>query len=93
MTLKAKRPTPTSKTIEASAASGVKENAPPVSASAEALLLALALAVALAVAVAVALALDMALCMALADASGQAPSGSKAVSGSVPKSTLPPGLK
>ncbi len=77
MTLKAQRPEPISKTIEASAARGVKENAPPVSASAEALLIALALA--LAVAVAVAVALDMALGMALADASGQTASGSNAV--------------
>jgi hypothetical protein len=43
MTLKARRPAPTSK---ASGASGVKENAPPVSASAEALLLTLAVALA-----------------------------------------------
>jgi hypothetical protein len=77
----------TSKIIEASAASEINEKAPPVSASADALLLVLALA--LAVAVAVAVALDM----ALADASGQTPSGSNAVCGSVPKSTLPPGLK
>jgi hypothetical protein len=82
MILNARRPVPTSK---ARGASGVGEKAPPVSASAEALLLALAVADALAVALAVAL--------DVADASGQTPSGSNAVCGSVPKSTLPPGLK
>jgi hypothetical protein len=79
MTLRARRPVPTSK---ASGASGVKGKAPPVSASAEALLLALALAVALALA--------DALAEAEAGISGQTPSGSKAVCGFVPKSTLPP---
>ncbi len=84
MTLKAKTPALTSK---ASGARGVKGKAPPVSDSAEALLLALA------VAVAVALALAEALAVAEADVSGQTPSGSNAVSGFVPNSTLPPGLK
>jgi hypothetical protein len=81
MTPKAKRPVPASKTFEANAASDVKEKAPPVWASAVALLLAVTLAVALA--------LDV----ALADTSGQTPSGSNAVSGFVPNNTLPPGLK
>jgi hypothetical protein len=89
MILKAKTPALTSKASGASAASGVKEKAPPVSASAEALLLALAVALAGALAVALAVALDE----ALADISGQTPSGSNAVWSFVPKSTLPPGLK
>ena len=91
---------------EASGASSVKEMAPPVSVSAEALLVAVALAVAEALAVEVAVALADAVADALAvavelavaladidDISGQTPSGSKAVWSFVPNSTLPPGLK
>jgi hypothetical protein len=80
---------PTSKTIAASAANDVKEKAPPVAASADALLLALALGVA----VAVALALAVALAVAEAGISGQTASGSKAVWSFVPNNTLPSGLK
>ena len=87
---------------EASGASSVKELAPPVSVSAEALPVAVALAVADALLVEVAVALADALAEAvelavaladIADISGQTPSGSNAVWASVPKSTLPPGLK
>ena len=65
MTLKATTPVPT--TIKASGASSVKEKAPPVSTSAEALLVALAegLAVELAAALALAVALAEALPPAL----------------------------
>jgi hypothetical protein len=83
--------------------------APPVSVSAEALLVAVALDVAVALLVEVAVALadaladvladEVELAVALADIediediSGQTPSGSNAVWASVPNSTLPSGLK
>jgi len=77
--------------------------APPVSVSAEALLVALEVAVALPVEVAVALAdapadvvadaVELAVIADIAAISGQTPSGSKAVWSLVPKSTLPSGLK
>ena len=70
-------------TSKASGASGVREKAPPVWASAEALLLALGEA----------LAGGVALAVAVADVSGQTPSGSNSVCGSVPNNTLTPGLK
>jgi hypothetical protein len=98
MTLKAKTPVPAT-TSKASGASSVKEKAPPVSVSAEALLVAVALVVPVALADALADALAVAeelaeeLAVALADISGQTPSGSNAVWASVPKSTLPSGLK
>ena len=94
---------------EASGASSVKEMAPPVSVSAEALLVAVALAVADALAVEVAVALadavadalavavELAVALAdiadIADISGQTPSGSNAVWSFVPNSTLPSALK
>ena len=91
---------------EPSGASSVKGLAPPVSVSAEALPVALALVVADALLVEVAVALadafadalaeavELAVALAdIADISGHTPSGSNAVWASVPKSTLPPGLK
>jgi hypothetical protein len=96
ITLKARTPVPITAS-KASGASCVKEKAPPVSVSAEALLVALEVADALVVEVADALAETLAevveLAVALADISGQTPSGSNAVWASVPNSTLPSGLK
>ena len=107
-TLRARTPVPISAS-EASGASSVNEMAPPVSVSAEALLVAVALDVAVALLVEVAVALadaladvladEVELAVALADIediediSGQTPSGSNAVWASVPNSTLPSGLK
>ena len=96
-TLKARTPVPI--ISKASATSGVKETAPPVSVSAEALLLAVAVALGVAVALALVAALAaiaplaIALAIALAGIGGQLIVGSNSVWGSVPKSTLPSGLK
>jgi hypothetical protein len=78
MSLKARTPVPTT-ISKASGANSVKEKAPPVSTSADALVVAVAVAVALADAPADALALAVELAVTLADISGQTPSGSKAV--------------
>ncbi len=70
---------------------------PPVSTSAEALVVALALEVAVELADALADAVELALALAdiadIADTSGQAPSGSNAVWSFVPNSTFPSALK
>ena len=78
---------PASNSARALAASTGMGDMPPVSESAEVLLVAVALALA------DALALELALAVALADISGQMPSGSNAVWSLVPNSTLPSALK
>ena len=90
---------PATNSARAPTANPVVSAIPPVAVSAAGVAVAVGLAVAVEVALAVALAvalgvaLAVPLAVAVADASGQTPSGSNAVWGFVPKSTLPSALK